>query len=305
MRIAFGGRPRVPPLPTDWPAVTVERSGAFQLAVRDSDPQGDPRELPILLIHGLGSSALLFARAWGALTADGTRVIAVDLPGCGETRGPRHSMGLTFYVQHLLGVLDRRNIPAAHWVGHSMGAQISMLAALSLPERVAGMTLVSPAGLEPFDRVQRRLLLDLFRPASIAAARSRQVRAQMEAGFHRMPAEAEWLIQRRTNLSGGQLERYAHAFSRGVRGMLDEPVHENLEKLTQPTKLVIGAQDALVPNRFFRPADTPTKLLQRAFPRFPNAEMAVIDRAGHLLPFEQPEAFAEQVRSSHAKLTDR
>lgn len=298
MTIASSSAPRVPALPPHWPAATLERSGAFQLAIREANAHLD--EPPLVLVHGLGSSSLLFARAWGGLAAS-HRVLALDLPGCGETRGPKHRMELGFHVEHVLRLLDRRGLRRAHWVGHSMGAQVALWAALHHPERVAALSLISPAGVEAFDRVQRRLLIDTFRPAAVAAARPHQLRAQLEQGFHRTPAEAEWLHQRRLALRGGRLERYAHAFSRGVRAMLDAPVHHRLAEVHQPTLLAIGAQDALVPNRFFRPADSPAALIARAQRAMPRAEAQVVDGAGHLLPFERPEALVTLVSRMHAR----
>lgn len=288
---------RAPALPPDWPAATLERSGAFQLAIREANAHED--QAPMVLVHGLGSSSLLFARAWGTLAAR-HRLLALDLPGCGETRGPRHRMELAFHAEHVLRLLDRRGVQAAHWVGHSMGAQIALWAALHHPDRVAALSLISPAGIEPFDRVQRRLLIDTFRPGAIAAARPHQLRKHLAQGFHRMPPEAEWLHHRRASLRGGRLERYAHAFSRGVRAMLDEPVHHRLHEVDHPTLLAIGAQDALVPNRFFRPGDSPAALIERARAAIPRADARVIDEAGHLLPFEQPQHFARLVSAMHA-----
>jgi len=180
-----------------------------------------------------------------------------------------------------------------------MGAHISLWAALHHPDRVAALSLISPAGIEPFDRVQRRLLIDTFHPAAISAARPQQLRNHLEQGFHRMPPEAEWLHQRRVSLKGGRLERYAHAFSRGVRAMLDAPVHQRLAEVDHPTLLAIGAQDALVPNRFFRPADSPAALVARAQRAMPRAEARVVDRAGHLLPFERPADFVHLVSAMH------
>ncbi|MBO6936625.1 MAG: alpha/beta fold hydrolase [Deltaproteobacteria bacterium] len=301
MRIA-SPVPTSPALPHDWPRATLERSGAFQLAIREANTQ-QPGP-PMVLVHGLGSSSLLFARAWGTL-AERHRLLALDLPGCGETRGPKHRMELGFHVEHVLRLLDRRGIERAHWVGHSMGAHISLWAALHHPERVAALSLISPAGIEPFDRVQRRLLIDTFHPRAIAAARPHQLRSHLEQGFHRMPPEAEWLHHRRVSLQGGRLERYAHAFSRGVRAMLDAPVHHRLTEIEHPTLLAIGAQDALVPNRFFRPADSPAALVARAQAAMPRADARVVDGAGHLLPFERPADFVHLVSAMHSATAER
>ena len=296
MTIASRSAPRGPALPPDWPEASLERSGAFQLAIREANEQLPGP--PMVLVHGLGSSSLLFARAWGALAAR-HRLLSLDLPGCGETRGPKHRMELAFHVEHVLRLLDRRGIERVHWVGHSMGAHIGLWAALHHPDRVAALSLISPAGVEPFDRVQRRLLIDTFRPGAIAAARPRQLRGQLAQGFHRMPPEAEWLHHRRVGLHGGRLERYAHAFARGVRAMLDAPVHHRLAEVGHPTLLAIGAQDALVPNRFFRPGDSPAALIARAQRAMPRAEARVIEGAGHLLPFEKPAELVRLVSAMH------
>ena len=46
---------------------------------------GDPADRPLLLIHGITASARIWWRVGPALAASGRRVVAVDLPGHGQT----------------------------------------------------------------------------------------------------------------------------------------------------------------------------------------------------------------------------
>lgn len=105
---------------------------------------GDPADSPIVLIHGVTSSAETWWRVGPALAASGHRVMALDLPGHGRTGHwnghHRFRDAATDVVAFLRAAdLDR---PDLRVVGHSFGA----MAAAALPI----------AGLSP----QRLVLLD-------------------------------------------------------------------------------------------------------------------------------------------------
>lgn len=44
--------------------------------------------------------------------------------------------------------------PRSIWIGHSMGAQVSIAAAVAAPERVAGLVLLDPAFIAPHDKAR-------------------------------------------------------------------------------------------------------------------------------------------------------
>lgn len=44
--------------------------------------------------------------------------------------------------------------PRSIWIGHSMGAQVSIVAAVAAPERVAGLVLLDPAFIAPHDKAR-------------------------------------------------------------------------------------------------------------------------------------------------------
>jgi (E)-2-((N-methylformamido)methylene)succinate hydrolase len=88
----------------------------------------------VLLIHGVG----LRAEAWGAqisVLARCCSVLAVDMPGHGESRGLPASAGLADYTDAIAATLDA---PAVV-IGHSFGAMIALDMARRHPERVAGV----------------------------------------------------------------------------------------------------------------------------------------------------------------------
>lgn len=103
--------------------------------------------VPILLIHGIGSSADTWGDIPNRLVAAGYPVIAVDLPGHGESsRGPGdYSLGAM--ASSLRDLIDLLGVVRVHLVGHSLGGGISMQFVYQFPERVADMVLVSSGGL--------------------------------------------------------------------------------------------------------------------------------------------------------------
>lgn len=102
---------------------------------------------PLLLIHGIGSSCDTWGDIPERLAARDVHVVAVDLPGHGESDRGRGDYSLGAMASTLRDLLDLLSIDRVHLVGHSLGGGVSMQFAYQFPERVDRMVLVSSGGL--------------------------------------------------------------------------------------------------------------------------------------------------------------
>ncbi len=104
-------------------------------------PALSPERVPVALIHGLGANlAFWYLGALRHMGADRT-VLLHDLRGHGASSMPERGYGLEQMVEDFRGLLDHLGIARADVVGHSHGARVALLFALSYPERVASLTL--------------------------------------------------------------------------------------------------------------------------------------------------------------------
>ena len=102
----------------------------------------------VLLLHGFGGDLDNWMFNLDSL-ADKHRLLALDLPGHGESGKtiPEPSIsGLAKFVGKFLEVVG---VPSAHIVGHSMGGAIAMQLASDSPETVKSLGLICSAGLGP------------------------------------------------------------------------------------------------------------------------------------------------------------
>ena len=102
---------------------------------------------PILLVHGIGSSSQTWGDVPERMAARGAHVIAVDLPGHGESSRDPGDYSLGSLASTLRDLLDELGIERVHLVGHSLGGGVSMQFSYQFPERVAGIVLESSGGL--------------------------------------------------------------------------------------------------------------------------------------------------------------
>jgi pimeloyl-ACP methyl ester carboxylesterase len=102
---------------------------------------------PLLLVHGIGSNADTWGDIPDRLSATGRRVIAVDLPGHGQSSRDRGDYSLGSLASTLRDLLAAEHIDRVHLVGHSLGGGVSMQFAYQFPERVASMVLEASGGL--------------------------------------------------------------------------------------------------------------------------------------------------------------
>jgi pimeloyl-ACP methyl ester carboxylesterase len=99
---------------------------------------------PVVLIHGLDSSARINWQMPGTIDALARdhQVIAVDLPGYGESDKPADPAAYgEQWVDDVILLLDHLNIRKAHIVGYSMGGMVALKLIAEHPERVISGTL--------------------------------------------------------------------------------------------------------------------------------------------------------------------
>ncbi|MCE9541789.1 alpha/beta hydrolase [Candidatus Kaiserbacteria bacterium] len=112
---------------------------------------GPKTGMPVVLVHAAGGWSGVWEKTAIELSAEGYRVIAVDMPPLGFSERPQNAdYSRDAQAKRLIGVLDDLLIPKAVFVGHSFGARAVAQAALTHPERVSGVVFVDAAlSLQP------------------------------------------------------------------------------------------------------------------------------------------------------------
>ena len=247
------------------------------------------RGSPLVLLHGLGASALSWAPIFRGLALD-RRVIAVDLPGHGESAplpGGLTLAGAGRFVASLLEALDARD---AVWVGHSMGGQIALVHALEAGPP-PGLVLVAPAGFEGFTTPEAQLLRSAVTPDFVRLQSVQNFEVGLRMGFFRWVPDAEGVLGARARLAAepARIDVFVRSFVEGVRAMLDEPVRGRLGEVACPTLVVFGQHDRLIPNPQLHGALSTRAVAEEGVRTLPNAELVMVE-AGHLPHFETPQA---------------
>jgi pimeloyl-ACP methyl ester carboxylesterase len=103
--------------------------------------------IPVVLLHGLTATRRYVVMGSRSLQRSGHLVVSYDARGHGRS-APAPEPGAYGYgllAEDLLAVLDALELPRAVLAGASMGAHTALALALSAPERVAGLVLITPS----------------------------------------------------------------------------------------------------------------------------------------------------------------
>jgi pimeloyl-ACP methyl ester carboxylesterase len=243
----------------------------------------------VLLLHGLGATKASFYDTAAALSRDGYRVHALDLPGFGSSSKPATApYTARWFADTVLGVMDRLGIDRAHLVGNSMGGRVAIELALREPERVGALALLSPAvafvkrGYHPIVRVLRPELG--FLPHRL---RRTLVSSTFTSLFHDSdaidPYVSDVVIDEFQRLYASAGARFA--FLSAARNIyLEAPFgrhgfYPRLAELERPALFVWGSHDSLIPPGFKR----------HVAEWLPRAEQIVLDGCGHVPQVERPD----------------
>jgi pimeloyl-ACP methyl ester carboxylesterase len=189
---------------------------------------------PVLLIHGVG----LRAEAWGpqmpALSA-AHRVIAVDMPGHGESDPLPKGAALPDFVAWASRVVEALSLGPVALAGHSMGALIAGGLAVTRPDLVARVAMLCPVHRR---NAEARAAV-LSRAADIAAGRG-DPEGPLSRWFG--PGEEAHRDQTATWLRAVDPAGYATAYAAFAGG--DATYADRLSAIRAPTLVLTAEGDA-------------------------------------------------------------
>lgn len=151
-----------PELPGHWSEVDWTRYERDLIVARRRLRFVDIGQGPVvLLVHGLGMSWQCWLENILAIARD-HRVIAVDLPGFGDSEPAVAVHGIAAYSDTLAELADLLGVRSATVVGHSMGGMVAQRLAIDHAALVSGLLLVCP-GDPTLGRARKAVLVVAFR----------------------------------------------------------------------------------------------------------------------------------------------
>lgn len=252
---------------------------------------------PVVLVHGLGGAAVNFADL-APLLARGHRVLLPDLPGHGGTEALPDLDGLGDLARHVAATAEREGMLPAAVVGYSMGGVVALRLAVSRPEHVSALALVSPAGIVSQTRRAYIWLtvVAALRPAGLVALMRGTVARRPNL---RLPVFGYWgaedprALSHRSVLGFLQAQREHTDVRSAATALLRDDPRPDLDRVSCPALLVWGARDHLVPL-----ADG------FEYARRLRCPIRVVPAAGHLLVGEYPEETAALLEAFFASVEE-
>ena len=249
---------------------------------------------PIIFIHGLGSYIPAWRKNIGELK-NKFRCIAIDLPGYGKSSKIPHSGKMTYYSDIVMKFANKLNLKKFTLAGHSMGGQISMVTALENPTRIQNLILVAPAGFERFHKGQKQWFRDVMTFDLVRLTPVDAINSNLAVNFYNMPKDAEFMISDRIAMrKANDFEHYCYTVIQSVKGMVDQPVIDVLDKIKQRTLIFFGENDNLIPNRYLNPGKT-AKIANYGANKIPNSTLVMAPKTGHFAMFENYNLFNNKV----------
>jgi len=88
------------------------------------------------------------------------------------------------------------------------------------------------------------------------------------------------------DMGASDFNRYCYAVAENVEAMLDGPVLDRLGEIRQPTLVLAGENDNLIPNRFLHGGHT-RDVFTPGVAAMPDAELVMFAKCGHFVQFEK------------------
>ncbi|MBJ7347414.1 MAG: alpha/beta hydrolase [Thermoleophilaceae bacterium] len=242
---------------------------------------GNPAAKPVLFIHGLSGcwqnwleNLLPFA--------ENHRVLALDLPGFGQSDMPRDGISIPGYARCVNEFLGQLGITRIALVGNSMGGHVSLQLAIEFPELVESVVAVSPSGIST-SRAPRKPARGAANVGAALAGNlyGNRIAVSRRPGLRKLflkavAAQPEKLRPELTyELLGGVGKP---GFVPALDAILTYDFYPRLGEIKAPTLFIWGKNDFVVTSRDAR----------RFAEAIPGARKILVRNTGHMTMLERP-----------------
>jgi pimeloyl-ACP methyl ester carboxylesterase len=225
---------------------------------------------PVLFLHG---AATLEGFDFAAGLADRFRVLCPSHPGMGFSGDAPYIADISDFLVHYLNLLDALDLPEKpHLIGFSMGGWLATELAAIARDRFDKVVLMAPAGLN--DPAHPAANLGEIPPQELPGYLAHDVSVALRYfpdGSNPKAAEAFGADRMREGETVGKLC--------ATQGMGQPNLRRFMQRITNPTLVVWGAEDRILPA-----SQAPLWI-----EALPNAQLLTVEGVGHLIAQESPQ----------------
>lgn len=268
-------------------AVDLERGTVLEHGAFATNYHDEGTGPVVLLLHGSGPGVTAWAN-WRLVLPDlarDHRVIAPDIVGFGYTEmRDAATIDRRLWLEFLTSFLDGLGIDHATVVGNSFGGALALWLASEHPDRVEGLVLMGSVGSE-FDLTPGLDAVWGYEPSLGAMTDLLDVFTYDASKLPVGLAEARFAASNRP----GAADRYSSLFPAPRQRWIDALAlgEERLRALRQPTLLVHGREDRVIP------LESSIQLERQ----IDDAELHVFPHCGHWVQIERAKEFSDLVRT--------
>jgi pimeloyl-ACP methyl ester carboxylesterase len=233
-------------------------------------PAGALNRIPVVLIHGAGGSHLSWAAEIRRMPA--FQVFALDLPGHGRSGG-RGYQNIGDYARVVVNWSMGIGLQNAYYVGHSMGAAITLSIAIQFPELVRGAALL---GCGNKLSVAPLLLEETTSSLTYASVVDKIIKWSFYTGA---PEKLKSLTAKH------MLESRPSVLHSDFVACGRYEVGDKLNSITCPVLVVCGQKDKMVPV-------SQSRLLAASIQ---SARLVELQDTGHMMMLEKPQVVCEML----------
>ena len=220
----------------------------------------------ILLLHGWGSNITLFDGIVKTLSTH-YRVVALDMPGMGQTGEPRTSWCVDEYVDFVMKFIAKMGIESCAVLCHSFGGRVllKMNARLNKsgdkkPFSITKVVLIDAAGIKPEKSMKQKISLRIYK-----MARGFMSLRPLKAMY---PDAIDYMRKKR---GSADYNSATPIMRETLVKVVNEDLRYLLPEIKVPTLLIWGDQDTATPL-------SDARIMEQ---EIPDAGLVVVEGTGH------------------------
>lgn len=226
----------------------------------------------LLILHGWQVPAKRYLPLKEIFAPAGFELFVLRLPGFGDGPSLDRAWSLSDYADWVQEYIQKKGLKKVFLIGHSFGGRVAIKLSVLHPEKIKALVLTGVPAIK-----NKSVKITLFK-----------ILAKIGKGLFAIPPLIFMrnFARRVLYLLAGERDYYR---AEGVmRKTLKKAVAEDLlpllSKIKAPTLLIWGRNDKVVP----------VSIAERMVKKIPKAELIVIPKASHKLPYENPEVFTKK-----------